>query len=201
MYKVLSCLLLIGLIVFSGCGPTTKVTRLDTETITDLSGKWNDTDSRLVANTMITDCLGHAWIIDHMAEANAKKPVVIVGNIRNKTNEHIATQTFIGDIEKAFVNSRKVRTVSSKSERGEIREERVDQSEHAALETIKQMGRELGADYMLTGVISIIEDRKAGEQAVSYQTDLTLTNIESNEKVWIGQHDIKKYIGRKKLKL
>lgn len=200
MYKVLSCLLLIGIIALSGCGPTTQVTRIDSDTVVDLSGRWNDTDSRMVAETMITDCLGHVWIINHM-KMDSKSPVVIVGGIRNKSNEHIATQTFISDIEKAFINSGKVRPVSSKSERDEIREERADQSEHAAIETIKRMGRELGADYMMTGEINTIEDREGGRQIVFYQTNLTLTNIESNEKVWIGEEKIKKYIGRKKFKM
>ena len=199
MYKVLSCLILIGIIVFSGCGPTTQVTRIDPDTTIDLSGRWNDTDSRDVAENMIADCLSHVWINNHN-KASGKRPVVIVGGIRNKTTEHIATQTFIGDIERAFVNSGKVNLVSSKSERGEIREERADQSENAAIETIKRIGHEKGADYMLTGEINTIEDSKSGEQTISYQTDLTLTNIESNEKVWIGQKEIKKYIGRKKLK-
>lgn len=201
MYKVLSCLLLIGIIALSGCGPTTQVTRIDSDTVVDLSGRWNDTDSRMVAETMITECLGHAWIINHMEIASAKRPVVIVGGIRNKSNEHIATQTFISDIEKAFINSGKVRPVSDKNERSEIREERADQSEHAAIETIKRMGRELGADYMMTGEINTIEDREGGRQIVFYQTNLTLTNIESNEKVWIGGKKIKKYIGRKKFKM
>jgi uncharacterized protein (TIGR02722 family) len=200
MYKLLSCLLLIGIIVFSGCGPSKQVTRIDSDTIIDLSGRWNDTDSQMVAEQMILDCLGHIWITNHV-KATQATPFVIVGNIRNKSNEHIATQTFIGDIERAFVNSGKVRAVASKSERSEIREERADQSENAAIETIKQMGREQGADYMMTGEINTIEDRKEREQVVSYQIDLTLTNIETNEKIWIGQHDIKKYIGRKKLKM
>lgn len=200
MYKALSCLILIGLIVFSGCGPTTQVTRIDSDTTIDLSGRWNDADSRMVADQMIDDCLQHVWINNHNQTEGAR-PVVIVGGIRNKSHEHIATQTFISDIERAFINSAKVRTVSSRSERGEIREERVDQSENAAIETIKQMGRELGADYMMTGEINTIEDREGGRQIVFYQTDLTLTNIGSNEKVWIGQKKIKKYIGRKKFKM
>ena len=200
MNKVLSCLMLIGIIVVSGCGPTTQVTRLDSDTTVDLSGRWNDTDSRMVAETMIEDCLTHIWINNHNQTEGAK-PVVIVGGIRNKSNEHIATQTFISDIERAFINSGKVRTVSSKSERDELREERADQSENAAIETIKRMGREQGADYMMTGEINTIEDREGGRQIVFYQTDLTLTNIESNEKVWIRSRKIKKYIGRKKFKL
>lgn len=200
MYKLLSCLLLAGMIVFSSCGPSTQVTRLDSDTTVDLSGRWNDTDSRMVADKMISDCLTHIWINNHNKSESAV-PVVIVGGIRNKSNEHIATQTFISDIERAFINSGKVRTVSTKDERSEIREERADQSENAAIETIKRMGRELGADYMMTGEINTIEDREGGRQIMFYQTNLTLTNIESNEKVWIGEEKIKKFIGRKKFKL
>ncbi|MCE2403158.1 penicillin-binding protein activator LpoB [Candidatus Poribacteria bacterium] len=201
MFKVLSCLLFIGIFVFSGCGPSKQVTRIDSDTTVDLSGRWNDTDSRWVAETMISDCLGHVWITNHMTQAKGAIPVVIVGGIRNKSTEHIATQTFISDIERAFINSGKVRPVASKSERSEIREERADQSENAAIETIKRMGREQGADYMMTGEINTIEDREGNKQIVFYQTDLTLTNIESNEKVWIGQEKIKKFIGRKKFKM
>ncbi len=201
MNKILSCLMLIGIIVVSGCGPTTQVTRLDSDTTVDLSGKWNDTDSRMVADQMIDDCLTHIWINNHNQEKGAK-PAVIVGFVRNKSNEHIATQTFISDIERAFINSGKVRPVEGKDVRDEIRAERADQSENAAIETIKRMGRELGADYMLYGQINTIEDRDGdGRQITFYQTDLTLSNIESLEKVWIGTKKIKKFIGRKKLKL
>lgn len=200
MKRILSCLLFLSIIALVGCGPTKQVSRIDSDTTVDLSGRWNDTDSRLVADQIIDDCLNHTWINDHGIQTSSK-PVVIVGAIRNKSNEHIATQTFISDIERAFINSGKVRTVASKSERDEIREERADQSENAAIETIKRMGRERGADFMMTGQINTIEDREGGKQIVFYQTDLTLTHIESNEKVWIGTKKIKKFIGRKKFKM
>ena len=210
MYKILTvkpivygftiCAVLIGIIVFSGCSSSKQVTRVAADTTIDLSGRWNDTDSRMVAEGIIGDCLSHPWINDHGISAGGK-PVVIVGGIRNKSMEHIPVATFITDIERAFINSGKVRTVSSSSERGEIRGERADQGEFAALETVKRMGRELGADYMMTGEINTIEDREGGDQVVFYQTDLTLTNIETNEKIWIGQKKIKKFVGRGKFKM
>ena len=200
VYRLAIYALLIGITVFSGCSSSKQVTRVDADTTIDLSGRWNDTDSRMVADEIIGDCLTHPWINNHGISAGGK-PVVIVGGIRNKSMEHIAVATFISDIERAFINSGKVRTVASSSERGEIREERADQGEFAALETVKRMGREQGADYMMTGEINTIEDREEGKQVVFYQTDLTLTNIETNEKVWIGQKKIKKFIGRGKFKL
>ena len=199
-YSLIICALLVGITIFSSCSSSKQVTRVDADTTIDLSGRWNDTDSRMVADDIIQDCLTHPWINDHGINTGGK-PVVIVGGIRNKSMEHIPVATFITDIERAFINSGKVRTVSSSSERGEIREERADQGEFAAIETVKRMGRELGADYMMTGEINTIEDREGGDQVIFYQTDLTLTNIETNEKIWIGNKKIKKFVGRDKFKM
>ncbi len=200
IYNLTIFALLVGITIFSSCSSSKQVTRVDADTTIDLSGRWNDTDSRMVADDIIQDCLTHPWINDHGINTGGK-PVVIVGGIRNKSMEHIPVATFITDIERAFINSGKVRTVSSSSERGEIREERADQGEFAALETVKRMGRELGADYMMTGEINTIEDREGGDQVIFYQTDLTLTNIETNEKIWIGNKKIKKFVGRDKFKM
>ena len=185
-------------IILAGCGPQKTVERIEPNTITDLSGQWNDTDSRQVSELMIADCLNHPWISQHTVRARGNKPVVIVGAIRNRSTEHIAIPTFVSDIERAFINSGLVSVVASATERGELRDEKGDQSKFASLETVKQMGQELGADYMMTGQINTIEDREGGKQVTFYQTDLTLTNIGSNQKVWLGQKKIKKFIKRKR---
>ena len=181
----------------AGCGGK-SVSRISTDSVTDLSGYWNDTDSRLVADEMIEDCLTSAWKMSWTVKE--KKPSVIVGSMRNKSSEHIAVGTFIGDIERAFVNSREVTVVASAEEREQVRDEREDQQQFSSEETAKRWGRELGADYMLTGVINTIEDREDGEVVVFYQVDMTLIDLENNSKSWIGQKKIKKYIGRGKYK-
>ena len=191
----IACILFITL---AGCGSAKTVERIEVDTTIDLSGRWNDTDSRQVSEAMIADCLNHAWISRHMTGAQGKKPVVIVGAIRNRSTEHIAIPTFVSDIERAFINSGFVSVVASATERGELRDEKGDQSKFASLETVKAMGQELGADYMMTGQINTIEDREGGKQVTFYQTDLTLTNIETNEKIWLGQKKIKKFIERKR---
>ncbi|MBM3214967.1 penicillin-binding protein activator LpoB [Candidatus Poribacteria bacterium] len=179
----------------AACGGK-SVKRLDPSAVTDLSGRWNDTDSRQTADAMITDSLNQAWLTSHMTQSGGKKPAVIVGAIRNRSMEHIPVATFISDIERAFVNSGRVSVVAGARDRGELRAEREEQSEFASVETIKRRGMELGADFMMTGEINTIEDREGGKQVVYYQVDLTLTSIETNEKVWIGQKKIKKLIER-----
>ncbi len=187
---------LLTLTMALACGSSRKVTRLETDTVTDLSGKWNDTDSRLVAEEMISDCLSRVWVTD-FAAAQGRKPVVTVGSIRNRSSEHINTETFSKDFERELINSGKVRFVASREQRGEIRDERMDQQQYASEETRKRLVQETGADFLLYGSINSITDQIEGTQVVYYQTDLELINLETNEKSWIGTKKIKKEITQK----
>lgn len=185
--------LLVAAVAAAACGK--KVRRIDPETTTDLSGFWNDTDSRQVAEGMIVDCLNHPWIQLHSTDQGTR-PVVIVGAVRNRSMEHIATGTFIRDLERAFINSGRVRVVANPLEREELRDEREAQQDWATEESRKRLRAETGADYMLNGDIEVILDREGGREVKFYQVDLFLTNIESNERVWMGQTEIKKEISR-----
>ncbi|WP_421879440.1 penicillin-binding protein activator LpoB [Marinoscillum sp.] len=169
------------------------VTRVSPDQQIDLSGRWNDTDSKLVAEEMINDVLSRPWR-DDFYRATGEKPVVIVGMIQNKTTEHIEPETFIKDVEREFINSGMVRVVQNSVFREKLREERADQNEFASPETQSKWGRELGADFMMFGVITSVTDSYKKEKVVNYKVNLELANLETNEKVWIGDKEIKKYI-------
>ncbi len=181
----------------AACG--TKVTRMEATEVQDLSGAWNDTDSRLVSEEMVQDALARPWIDNHM-RTKKKQPVVIVGEVRNLSHEHINVNTFVADLERALLNSGKVEFVASRTERGEIREERKDQDVHAREDTRKAMGQETGADYMLKGTINTIIDVSGRTQVRYYQVDLNLISLADNRKVWQGQKKIKKLVERSNLR-
>jgi hypothetical protein len=189
----------LALVVLGTAGCYKQVSRIDPTSVTDLSGRWNDTDSRLVANELIQQSLGGVWLDRHTSTHGGESPAVIVGSFRNRTMEHIATNTFIADLERAMINSGAVTMVASPEERSEIRAEREDQQEHARAGTRARMAQELGADYMLQGEITAIEDEEGREKVIFYQIDATLTDLESNVRVWAGQHKIKKYIERPRI--
>ncbi|MBI2889352.1 MAG: penicillin-binding protein activator LpoB [Nitrospirae bacterium] len=199
-FRYLSCLLFAAGLLGLSCASGPKVQRTEASETIDLSGDWNDTDSRLVAEEMVRDSLNRPWLEDFVS-AKSAKPRVIVGTVKNRSSEHINTQTFVKDLEKELLNSGKVRFQASREERQEIREERMEQQTHASLETQKSMGKEKAADYMLQGGINTIMDQAGGTQLKYYQVELELVDIESNEKVWIGQKKIKKVVERKGHKL
>lgn len=181
-------------IFISSCGR--QVTRISTEQVVDISGSWNNTDSREVAEEMTQTILNSSWIGNHQQDHQGKKPVVIVGMVQNKSHEHIDAETFVKDVERSFIQSQKVRLVQGGKKREELRAERADQQTNASLSTMKKFGLENGADYILQGSINSIVDAHKKQKVVYYQVDLELTNIQTGEVVWIGDKKIAKHVKR-----
>ncbi len=195
--RILPVTLLTGLLALASCAST--VSRVSTDTQIDLSGRWNDTDAQLVATAMINDVVSRPWISDFLAQ-NSRKPVVVVGDVRNRTDEHIDPIVFTKSLERELINSGKVKFVASPDERADVRAERLSQQTEASRETVKKLGDETGADFYLGGVITSIVDATESQRVVYYKVDLELTNIQTNEKVWIGEKQIKKLIDKNALK-
>lgn len=191
-------ILLVGLT--GGCASGPEIKRIDSDTTVDVSGRWNDTDSRLVAEEMITDCLNRPWVDNFRARNNQQVPSVIVGAVKNRSHEHINVQTFVKNLERALINSGRVQFVASQQEREQIRSEREDQARHSSDETMKGPGQEQGADYMLIGTINTIRDEVKGTAVMYYQVNLELVSLANNIKAWLGEKQIKKVITRPRVK-
>jgi uncharacterized protein (TIGR02722 family) len=190
MLRLRTCLLMVSLLM--GC-QTRHVTRIDPSSQVDLSGRWNDVDSRKVADQMIFDLFNSPGFQNY-AKEKGKKPVVIVGTIANKTSEHIDAENFVKKIEVVIHNSNLADIVESGEFRDQLRVERTQQQDYADAATVKKFGKELGADVMLFGELTSETDVYNNKRVVNYVTTLYLTDIETNRRVWYGQNEIKKYV-------
>ncbi len=191
MKKIFTLATIASILIFASCAH--KVTRIDPIDTPDISGNWNYTDSRMTAEEMINQSLTGKWLGDHL-QVKGKRPVVIVGFVTNKSHEHIEAETFMNDLEKSFVTTEKVGLVQSGKKREEMRAEKSDQQTNASVSTMKKFGLEKGADYILQGSINSIVDAFKRKKTVTYQIDLVLTNIETNEVVWIGDKKLSKNV-------
>ena len=185
-------LVVLTIALINGCA-NRKITRVDPNETIDLSGRWNDSDSRLVSEEMIGDLLTSAWIPRYL-KANDKRPVVVVGLVENKSHEHINSETFIKDVEKAIIRDGNIRLVVAGEKRNELRKERAEQQDYASPETTKKWGKELGADFILQGTINSIVDSYKKQKVVTYQIDRHHPTIETNVVVWMGDKTINKKI-------
>ncbi|MDR0563073.1 MAG: penicillin-binding protein activator LpoB [Spirochaetaceae bacterium] len=192
-------------ILFSGCSSTSKVTRVDADTQTDLSGRWNDTDVRIVCNSLIEDCLNSGrvsqFIVQYAGEHGGNPPTVIVGAFRNDSSEHIDTSIISKSMEIAIVNSGKLDFVAGGDTRNELRAERQDQQANASEETASALGNETAANFMLTGAVKVMVDKAGDTSTRTYFVSAELTNLETSVRLWMGENsEIKKIIKQAKNK-
>ncbi|HOZ77353.1 MAG TPA: penicillin-binding protein activator LpoB [Ferruginibacter sp.] len=192
MNRIFTLVLIVFTITIFSCNR--KVTRISPEEQIDISGRWNNTDSRLTAEQLTDDVLKAVWLTNFMQAKGGQKPVVICGLVDNKSHEHIEAETFVKDLEQAFIKTQKVRVVQAGKKREELRAEKADQQTNATASTMKKFGMEVGADYILQGSINSIVDEHKKKRVVYYQVNLELTDIQTNEVVWIGDKKIAKYV-------
>lgn len=173
----------------------TKVTRVDSREVIDVSGYWNDADVQLVAREMVEDLVSRAWLKRWRAQHDVP-PRVVVGRVRNKTEEHISTEPIVRSLERELTNAGDLRFVASRDERDELRAERAEQHKHASEETVKRFDQESASDFILGGAVHSIVDQEGGLAVHWYQVSLQLIDMETGEKVWIGESRIKKVVER-----
>lgn len=176
------CWLVLPLVVLVLTACTTQVTQGPLDAPIALSGRWNDTAARVTAEAMVKEALKQPWP-RRFTQFMGRVPVVSIGTVVNRTHEPLNTETFVKDLERALANSGQVQFVATAGPRQE-------NSPRAA--TVTPAGQELGADFMLQGVINTPADERDGTKAGFYQVELELVDLASNVKVWLGQKKIKK---------
>jgi uncharacterized protein (TIGR02722 family) len=196
----ISLMMIVLCFAFMSCGTTSSVRRVDADTQIDLSGYWNDTDVRIVCETLIDDCLDSPRIAQIAAEKR-DLPVIIVGAFRNQSDEHLDTSIIGKRMEIAIINSGLAEFVASIDERDAIRDERADQLTWAEDGTAAEFANETAADFYLSGSVKTIVDQADNKMVRTYFVYAELTDIESNRVIWIGENDdIKKIITNARLK-
>jgi uncharacterized protein (TIGR02722 family) len=195
------CVSIAVLALFGSCSSSPKVSRVDAGTRTDLSGFWNDTDVRIVCDSLIKACLESPRVSQAIAQ-KGRLPMVLVGRFKNDSDEHIDTTIISSTMEVAIFNSGRADFVAGGDTRNELRAERADQQGNASEATAASLGNETGADFLLTGSVKTIIDRAGATATRTYFVTAEMTNIETNARLWMDQNsEIKKIIKTPKAKL
>lgn len=172
---------------------TVQVSRIDESQSEDLSGHWNARDTRIVASDISQKML--QWT-DEANLSLSRKPVLIIQRIRNRSMEHIDTQSLGREIQRELLTAGAASFVADNRERSALDRERQYQDVNASEETRKEKGNEIGADYALGGEISSDMDRRGGTTETTFRVTITISDLRTNEIVWSGQTAISKRVNR-----
>lgn len=179
--------LVVATALLAGCGGP-KVQNVDPATEGYISGRWNDSDARAVADELIPQCLESPWLYEFRGQHGETRPRLLVGDVANNTSEHINKDVFMNELQRVLINSGVVRFVADESIREDLMREVEWQKEMAKGGGVSgdvEQGVS-GADFVLLGTVSSVVDQADKNAIVFYQVDLWLTDLRTWEKVWIG---------------
>jgi uncharacterized protein (TIGR02722 family) len=177
------------LLALAGCGPKafTKGDYDDPTRVELLDDKFNEADMQQMADTVIKAMVACSYVAN-----SPKPPVVIVNRVQNRTEEHIDTVSMTSKIRTALIKSGKVRFVN-KEERGTIDEEYdYNAAGNVSGETQKKRGKQIGADYTLSGEIATNVQQVGDDKFVYYKLTMNLTNMETSTIDCVEDRELRK---------
>ncbi|MZR63118.1 penicillin-binding protein activator LpoB [Alcanivorax sp. DP30] len=188
MRRVLTMMMLGAAVALSGCA--SKVDYGDAQARETVNTDFGSTDLQMIASKMVDDMLVFPPIVQLTQN---RRPVAFVDSIKNKTTEHIDTESITDTIQSKLLNSGKFRFVDMTKVES-VREQLDYQSESGLVDpnTAAQMGRQIGAEFMMYGNFSSIVKRDGSTKDVYYKFTLKLMNIQTGIIEWANEKEIRK---------
>lgn len=154
-----------------------------------LDDKFNESDMRQIADTMVKS-LTESLVV----RESKKRPVVLVTLVKNRTQEHIDMKSMTDKIRVALVKSGRFR-FTDKENREEMAGEIEYQTESGYVDpsTARKKGKQIGADYFLTGEITDRVQQVGDKKYVYYKTTFNLVNINTGILDWTDEKELRKY--------
>lgn len=175
----------------SGC-QSTQGNYADPNKIEIVDDKWNDSDARLVGETMIQSALKKRWLKEFKRTNRNQRPFVLVDDFENRTSEQIDTKAIFEAVRNELINSGEVRFLDGAQRQKILDEYKYQQSGVVKQGSAKGPGKQASSDFFLVGSLSSLVSEADGYKTVTYQVEMRLTNIETSEIVWTEVKKLKK---------
>ena len=184
-----SVIALLGLAVLLG-GCSNKVSYGDAQAVETTTVDFGSTDLQKIAGEM-TESMLSSGAVAQITQGN--RPIVFVESIKNKTSEHIDTESVTDSISTKLLNSGKFRFVDM--DRVEAVRSQLDFQNNDELvnqNTAIQFGKMVGAQYMLYGNLSSIVKNAGSDKDVYYKMTMRLMDLETGLIEWADETEIRK---------
>ncbi len=115
-------------------------------------------------------------------QAAQSPPVIAIWPIKNDTSEHLDDQmlTLLSDMETELINSGVVAVVSRERQEELMAEANMQQGADFNPAMAAQIGRQIGAQYFLTGKLQAVDERQKGERRVQYTLFMQVLEVENS---------------------
>ena len=190
MRRLQTLILIFSLALLPACASGPAIQYGDATAVETTTMGFGSTDLQSIAAKLVDDLLSFPPIVQ---ETMTRRPVVFVDKIKNKTTEHIDTESITDTIQTKLIQSGKFRFVDMTAVKA-MQAQFNFQAESGMVDPAKAVafGRQIGAEYMLYGNMSSIVKRDKKSQDVYYKFSLKLINMQSGILEWMGEKEIRK---------
>ncbi len=192
LVKKASSFVLIGFsaLTLTGCLSMGGVKYGDAQEVETQTLDFGSTDLQSIAAKMVDSVLTFPPIVEITTK---RRPVLFVDKIKNKTSEHIDTESVTDTISNKMLRSGKFRFVDM-TKVAEVQQQMEYQRDSGMVDENKamQMGKQTGAEFMLYGNLSSIVKSSSSAKDVYYKFTLKLMNLESGIIEWSDEKEIRK---------
>lgn len=181
----------VSMAALSGCGMFgKKVSYGDAGAVETTNIDFGSTDLQQIASKMVDSVLTFPPIVE---VTNKRRPVMFVDKIKNKTSEHIDTESITDSISSRILRSGKFRFVDMNKVEA-VRQQLEYQADSGMVNqaSAMKMGQQIGAEYMMYGNLSSIVKRGGGDKDVYYKFTLKLMHLQSGIVEWSDEKEIRK---------
>ncbi len=188
--KSAGVLLVAGLLSVSLVGCSKSIKYGDAAEVETTTTGFGSTDLQQIAAKMVDSVLTFPPVMEITAK---RRPVMFVDTIKNKTTEHIDTESITDTISTKLLRSGKFRFVDM-TKVAAVKQQLDYQSDSGMVNqnAAMKMGQQVGAEYMLYGNLSSIVKRNSSRKDVYYKFTLKLMHLQSGIVEWSDEKEIRK---------
>jgi uncharacterized protein (TIGR02722 family) len=180
----------LALLILAGCTNKSVVRYGDATAVETTNVNFGSTDLQKVASQM-TDSLLLSPVVGSLTENT--RPILFVESIKNKTSEHIDTESITDSISTKLLRSGKFRFVDM-GRVSAVREQLDFQKNSGMVDSSKAIavGQQVGAQYMLYGNLASIVKSNKDKSDVYYKFTMRLIDLKSGLVEWADETEIRK---------
>lgn len=179
----------IGIFLISGCAsPVVKYKDANSPQL--VSADFSSSDLQQIVKSMVDSML----ISSAVSPATVgHTPVILVDQIKNKSMQHIDTESITDSIRSQLIQSGRFRFIDRLTDEAAIKEINT-QKESKLIDQLKtvSIGKQYGAEYLLTGSVAEITQNNNRVEDVYFKITLNLKNLTTGLLDWSSEKEIRK---------
>jgi uncharacterized protein (TIGR02722 family) len=176
----------------SGCASTMQYG--DAGSAKPISTEFGSSDLQQIAEAMVDSMISFPPMVEMTA---SRRPVVSVDKVKNKTMQHIDTESVTDSIRTRLIRSGKFRFIDRTTDEQTVEELKTQQDSGLVdKKTAVNFGQQIGAEFLLTSNFSEIRQKLGSTTDVYYKFTMSLKNLKTGILEWSDEKEIRKVFKR-----